>query len=86
MRCPARETVTVSATSAYSICDGLLRMAHCFIVELPEPKLRDIRYALEGLLVKANRTLEVFEYDLSLNFDGLEIDPGGSCIYRLRFV
>ena len=51
-------------------------MAHCLIVELPEPELRDIRYTLDILLAKTDQILDMAERDLSLNFKGLTIDPG----------
>lgn len=58
------------------MCDGLLRMAHCFIVQLPEAQLKDVRYTLDVLTMKVDQRLESIEPDLSLNFDGLAIDPG----------
>ena len=62
------------ATSAFAICDGLLRMAHCFLMELPETDLRHIRCTLESLLIRADQVLDEFEFDLSLNFDALAIE------------
>ena len=81
-----QETVTFPAGSALAICDGLLRMVHRFIIELPEPELRNIRYTLEGLLVRADQVLDTFEHDLSLNFDALSIDPGEPYVRSLFFV
>ena len=83
MRRSGQEAVTISATSAFAVCDGLLRMAHYFMIELPEPDLRAIRYTLEGLSVRADQTLNTFERDLSLNFDALTIDLGESYTYHL---
>jgi len=51
-------------------------MAHCFIVQLPEAQLKDVRYTLDVLTMKVDQRLESIEPDLSLNFDGLAIDPG----------
>lgn len=70
--------ITLSSSSAFAICDGLLRMAHCLIVELPEPELRDIYYTLGTLLAKTEQVLEVLENDVFLNFDNLSLDPGKS--------
>lgn len=75
-RTPAnRDTIQLPTASAFNICDGLFKMANCLVVELPEAQLRDIRYALETLVSKVDRLLESGEYDLSLNFDGLTVDP-----------
>jgi hypothetical protein len=78
MRCPHTEPnyVALSAPSAFAITDGLLRMAHCLIVELPENELREIRYTINTLLSKTDLLLDTIERDLSLNFDGLDINPG----------
>ena len=62
------------ATSTFAICDGLLWMAHCFLMELPETDLRHIRCTLENLLIRANQVLDEFEFDLSMNFDALAIE------------
>ena len=71
-----QECIVLSTPSASPICDGLLRMAHCLIVELPEPELRDIHYTLDILLAKTDQILDMAECNLSLNFEGLTIDPG----------
>lgn len=80
MRCPHAEqdTVALSASNAFSMSDGLLRMAHCLIIELPEAELREIRCTLDVLLTKTDQMLDMLERDLSLNFDSLNIDPGES--------
>ena len=51
-------------------------MAHCLITELPEAELREIRYTIDALLTRTDQLLDMLENDLSLNFDGLNIDPG----------
>jgi hypothetical protein len=79
------ESVLLSTASATAVCDGLLRMAHCLIVELPEPQLRDIRYTLEALLTRVNERLDSAEFDLSFNIGGLAIDPGNCYKPRLSF-
>ena len=73
-----RNTIQLPTTSAFNICDGLFKMANCLVVELPDAQLRDVRYALETLVSKVDRLLESGEYDLSLNFDGLAVNPGES--------
>lgn len=78
-RSPAdRDMVQLPTASAFNICDGLFKMANCLVVGLPEAQLRGVRYALDTLMAKVDRLLESDEYDLSLNFDGLAIDPGKS--------
>ena len=82
MRRPAtRDSVVLSASSAFAVCDSLLRMAHCLIVELPESELRDIRYTIDILATRTNQILGSAERDLSLNFDRLAIIPGECLIY-----
>lgn len=61
---------------AFSLCDGLLRMAHRLIVELPEPGLREVRRTLNVLSTRADQLLDSAELDLALNFDHLSMDPG----------
>ena len=73
-----RDTIQLPTTAAFNICDGLFKMANCLVVGLPEAQLRDVRYALDTLTSKVDRLLESGEYDLSLNFDGLAVDPGES--------
>ena len=75
---PSLETdyVTISKPNAFAICDGMLRTAHCLIVGLPEPELREIRDTLDRLLMRADRALDLIEVDFSLTFEGLEINPG----------
>jgi len=62
--------------SAFSLCDGLLRMAHRLIIELPEPELRDVRCILETLSTRVDQLLDSAEIDDSLGLDDLSIDPG----------
>ena len=69
-------SIQLPTASAFSLCDGLLRMAHCLIVKLPESELRDVRYTLDTLSTRVDQLLDSAELDLSLNFDGLVIDPG----------
>ena len=78
MRCQPDGTafIQLPTTSAFSLCDGLLRIAHRLMIELPEPELRDIRYTLDALSTRVDQLLESAELDYSLNFDGLSIDPG----------
>ncbi|KAF9780939.1 hypothetical protein BJ322DRAFT_1112323 [Thelephora terrestris] len=71
----AGESVTLSSHTAFALCDGLLKMAHCMIVELPEPELRDIRYTLDALLIRTDQVLDMVERDFSLIFNGLRVDP-----------
>ena len=71
-----RGSVQISTASAFNICDGLFRMANCFITELPDAKLRDLRRVLDTLLTKVNRLLDPSEPDFSLNFEGLALDSG----------
>jgi len=73
-----RDMIQLPIATAFNICDGLFKMANRLVVELPETQLRDVRYALETLVSKVDRLLESGEYDLSLNFDGLAVDPGES--------
>ena len=75
---PGADSVALSNSTAFAICDGLLRMSHCFIIELPEPELREIRRILDSLLMTADLALDLMETDISLNFDGLSIRPGES--------
>ena len=83
---PERDSVRISAASAFNICDGLFRMANCFVTELPEAELRDVRYVLNTLLTKVDRLLHpTEEYDLSLNFGGLTVDASKSLRSTLIF-
>ena len=77
----ARDSAVLSASSAFAVCDGLLRMAHCLIVELPESELRDIQYIIDVLASRTNQMLDLAEHDLSLNFDRLAIIPGKCSIH-----
>jgi hypothetical protein len=78
MRCPSteRDSIQLTATSGFAICDGLLRMAHCLMIELPEAELRDVRYTLDTLLAKADQLLDAADVDFSLNFDSLQVNEG----------
>lgn len=80
MRRPStgRDSIQLTAASSFAICDGLLRMAHCLMIELPEAELRDVRYTLDTLLARADQLLNVAELDvdLSLDFDGLQVNEG----------
>ena len=75
MRCPPT-FVQLPTASASSVCDGLLRMAHCLITTLPASELRSVHYTLESLLARTEQLLESAEFDLSLDFDDLVIAPG----------
>jgi hypothetical protein len=55
------------------------------MIELPEPELRNIRRTLDTLLARADQILDIAEHELSLNFDGLAIDPGESRTSCLDF-
>lgn len=70
------DSIALSTSSAFSISDGLLRMAHRLIIELPEAELREIRHTLDTLLTRTDQLLDMVEDDLSLNLDDLNIDPG----------
>lgn len=72
----AAGSIVLSNSTAFVMCDGLLRMSHCLIVELPEPELREIRYILDTLLVKTDLVLDSMERDISFNLEGLSIDSG----------
>ncbi|KAF9784537.1 hypothetical protein BJ322DRAFT_1109257 [Thelephora terrestris] len=69
----SRAFIGLSTDSAFSMCDGLLRMSHSLMVELPEPELRDIRYLLSVMVARADHLLDAADYDISLNFNGLAI-------------
>jgi hypothetical protein len=73
---PAGDSVVLTPATASAFTDGLLRMVHCFVMELPEPELRDVRSTLDILMMKVDQILDNTEHDLSLNFDNLTIDPG----------
>lgn len=73
---PGANSIRLSNSTAFAICDGLLRMSHCFILELPEPELKEIRRIVDSLLMTADLALDLMETDVSLNFDGLSIHPG----------
>ena len=85
MRCPGtqQDAVVLSTSNASSICDGLLRMAHCLLIELPERELAETRCTIDALLARADQLLDMAEQDLSLNFDGLSIDAGEFRMYCL---
>lgn len=74
----ASDSILIPTASASAICDGLLRMAHCLILELPEAELRGVRYTLSVLSMRADQLLDSAVRDFALNFDGLAIDPGKS--------
>lgn len=76
------DPVLLSKSTAFAMCDGLIRMSHCLVIELPEPELREIRYMLDSLLVKADLALDLMEREISLDFGGLnvDIDPGESSV------
>ena len=73
-----RGFVQIPNASAFNICDGLFRMANCFITELPDAELRGLRHVLDTLLMKVDRLLDPSEPDFSLNFEGLALDSGMS--------
>jgi len=75
------DSVILSNQTAFALCDGLLRMAQCWIIELPETELREIRNVLEGLLVRTDQALDLMEGDISLDFEGLGVDSGGLATY-----
>ncbi|KAF9790755.1 hypothetical protein BJ322DRAFT_1017402 [Thelephora terrestris] len=68
------DPVLLSKSTAFAMCDGLIRMSHCLVIELPEPELREIRYMLDSLLVKADLALDLMEREISLDFGGLNVD------------
>ena len=74
-------SITLPTTNAFAICDGLLKMAHCLINELPEAELTHIRDTVDALLIKTDQRLGVIEQDFSLNFDGLSINPSECQMY-----
>lgn len=67
--------VVLPNSTAFAMCDGLIRMSHCLIVELPEDELREIRYRLDSLLMKADLALDLMGRKVSLDFKGLAMDP-----------
>ena len=71
-----RDSINLTAASGFAICEGLLKMAHCLMIELPEAELRDVRYTLGGLLTRADQLLDAAEVDFSLNFDSLHVNEG----------
>ncbi|KAF9777723.1 hypothetical protein BJ322DRAFT_1025501 [Thelephora terrestris] len=71
----ARRSIELSPTSAFDMCDGLLRMSFHLMIQLPEAELRDIRYVIDTLLTRADRLLDTAGPELSLNFTALAIDP-----------
>ena len=77
-RCPPteRDSIQISATSAFNICDGLFGMANCLITELPETELRAVSYVLDALVTRVDRLLDPNDYDLSLKFGDLSVDAG----------
>lgn len=70
------DTVAISSSTASAICDSLLRMAHSLIIELPEPELRETRFTLDSLLMKADRILDLMQDDGSFDLHGLHIGTG----------
>ena len=86
MRRPSAGTdfIQLPTASTFSLCDGLLRMAHRLMIELPEPELREVRYTLDTLLARVEQLLDSAEVDLSLNFEGLSFDQGESWRFHLR--
>ena len=72
------DSIVLLSSCASTICDGLLEMAHCLMVELPAAELMAVHHTVETLLVKADQMLDIVDQDLSLNFDGLSIDPSES--------
>lgn len=69
------DSVVLTSSTAFAVTDGLLRMAHCLIVELPEPELREVRYTLNSLLTRTDQVLDIVERDFSLDFESLRLDP-----------
>jgi hypothetical protein len=86
MLCPpaSAEFVQLPTASAFSLCDGLLRMAHRLITELPEPELRSVRRTLDTLSMRIDHLLDSAELDLDLNLEGLSMDPGKSYRFHPR--
>ncbi|KAF9777755.1 hypothetical protein BJ322DRAFT_1021830 [Thelephora terrestris] len=68
------DPVLLSKSTAFAMCYGSIRMSHCLVIELPEPELREIRYMLDSLLVKADLALDLMEREISLDFGGLNVD------------
>lgn len=82
----ATDPVVIPAASTTSIHYGLLRMAHCLVVELPESKLQNVRHSLNVLLGKVDQILDSAEHNFSLNFNGLTIDPSKPCSLHVTFL
>ena len=74
---PARaDSVVLSNQTAFALCDSLLQMTRFWIIELPEPELREIRNALDSLVVRADQVLDLMEGEISLDFRSLRVDSG----------
>jgi hypothetical protein len=81
----ARCSIELSPTSAFDMCDGLLRMSFHLMIQLPEAELRDIHYVIDTLLTRADQLLDMAGPELSLNFTALAIDLGKSHILLTSF-
>ena len=72
---PARlDSVVLSNQTAFALCDSLLQMTRFWIIELPEPELREIRNALGSLLVRTDQVLDLMESEICLDFESLRVD------------
>ena len=75
------DSVILSNQTAFALCDSLLQMTRFWIIELPEPELREIRSTLGGLLVRADQVLDLMENEISLDFEGLQINSSKLPVY-----
>ena len=64
----------LSNQTAFALCDSLLQMTRFWIIELPEPELREIRNALGSLLVRTDQVLDLMESEICLDFASLRVD------------
>ena len=79
---PARaDSVILSNQTAFALCDSLLQMTRFWIIELPEPELREIRNALDSLLVRTDQVLDLMEGEICLEFGSLRVDSSELLAY-----
>ena len=77
--------MVLSNQAAFALCDSLLQMTRFWIIELPEPELREIRNVLGGLVVRADQALDLMENEICLDFESLQIDSSGFLVYDSNF-
>lgn len=75
-------SIQVPVDTAFTICDGLLRITHSLMIQLPDSELRDIRCIINAVLARADHLLETSE-DVSLDFTGLSISDSGASFHLL---